>query len=178
MPIIAVIPLYSRFLSPRIVKTANCEGSLYLKLDLTFLLSFETLNSWCLSNHCFQKVRIKICLLLLPEDRWRRRMPILRRPTRSGRPTTRWKTFSTRWRTTVKLTRKIHFYTFVISISSTSGSQPFTAHGPLSRKIKLAHPTLALVSCFIENIGVILKLMIIWRTPCDFSRTPGWGPLS
>ena len=148
MPIIAVIPRYSRFLSPRIVKTANCEGSLYLKLVLTFLLSFETLNSWCLSNHCFQKVRIKICLLLLPEDRWRRRMPILRRPTRSGRPTTRWKTFSTRWRTAVKLTRKIHFYTFVISISSTSGSQPLTARGPLSRKNKTRAPQVSISELF------------------------------
>ena len=46
-------------------------------------------------------------------------------------------------------------------------------------------PWLALMSCFVENLSVILKLMIILRPPWDFSstpgaggtRTPGWKPL-
>ena len=46
-------------------------------------------------------------------------------------------------------------------IIKNSGSQPFL----------LVYPLVSM--CFIDNLGVILKLMIIWRTLWDFLRTPG-----
>ncbi len=61
-----------------------------------------------------------------------------------------------------------------------SGYQPFFARVPLGRKKKTHVPLcniLETISVFLSNN---LKLMKIWRTPRDFSRTlggtrtPGW----
>jgi len=58
-----------------------------------------------------------------------------------------------------------------------SGSQTIFARVPLSRKMKTNVPLCNILETisrfFINN----LKLMKIWRTPRDFSRTPGWEPL-
>jgi hypothetical protein len=58
-----------------------------------------------------------------------------------------------------------------------SGSQPFFARVPLSKKKKIQIPLWKVLEAiyvfFINN----LKLLKIWRTPRDSSRTPGWEPL-
>ena len=59
----------------------------------------------------------------------------------------------------------------------------FCSRTPKQNRYNSRTPEWALVLCFNENLSVILKQMIIWRTPWDFlftpggTCTPGWKPL-